>query len=107
MPGMEEKLRRDKLRARKASRKDGLSPLPRDPSVQTVGVPDQRRGHMKRDLSVQPGGFYSNLHAATPGSVSMPHHAGQAKHSTSALGAALPSIYAKHDYNPQHYGSHK
>ena len=30
---MEEKLRRDKLRARKASRKDGLSPLPRDSSV--------------------------------------------------------------------------
>ena len=90
IPGLKEKLRRDKITARKASRaggggrKGGLSPLPRDASLQTIGITDQRQGRMKRDLSAQAGGFYSNLYAATPNSVSMP--LGQGKHSASALG---------------------
>ena len=78
IPGLKEKLRRDKITARKASRaggrKGGLSPLPRDASLQTVGLAEQHKGRMKRDLSAQAGGFYSNLYAATPNSVSVPHH---------------------------------
>ena len=97
--GLKEKLRRDKITARKASRSQNrkLSPIARDFSSQSMMGNERHKINRAKELSVQPFNMYQNLYTGHSPDAKYPEpFNSEVKISTTNIGQRhLPSIYQK------------